>query len=508
MRAIMSLDIDTSCHTTLEQPVECIIAACTTADWKAGFDLQPWCTGATAAQIGDSGEFNGASGQTLLLHGGAKNSPRLLLLGLGDSADTTALRTAAATAVQQLRQRKLTSFAFDLSRFPAMEQTQLGDLLLDAALLECYRFERYKNSADTSAPVRHCLLCGANADELDALRQQMERRRTITAAVWLARDLVNEPGNVKNPQFLAQIAWEAARDCHGLSCNIMGEEQLRRHGFNALLAVARGSDNPPRLIELEYRGGSDDTPPIALVGKGVTFDSGGISLKPGEGMDQMKMDMAGGAAVIATLVACARLRLPVNIVGVIPAVENMPSAHASRPGDIVTALNGKSIEILNTDAEGRLILADAISWVARRQPRHIIDIATLTGACIIALGHHASAVLGSDEQLLAKLRAAGEATGERLWPLPLFKEYRDQLKSSAADIKNIGGRPAGTITAAAFLQEFTAEHSWAHLDIAGTAWEEKGRPGYPVGASGCGVRLLVDYLSKSCAAMSVANLTE
>jgi len=236
-----------------------------------------------------------------------------------------------------------------------------------------------------------------------------------------------------------------------------------------------------------------------LVGKGVTFDSGGISLKPGEGMDMMKMDMAGGAAVLATLSVVAQLKLPINVVGVVPAVENMPSDRATRPGDIVTSLSGKTIEILNTDAEGRLILADALTWAAQFKPEVMIDLATLTGACIIALGHHSSAVVGNDEPLISALRDAGDAVGQPIWPLPLFDGYREQIKSQVADVKNIGGRPAGTITAAAFLNTFTEEQRWAHLDIAGTAWEEKGKPGQPVGGTGVGVRALVDFLLKRCA---------
>ncbi len=233
---------------------------------------------------------------------------------------------------------------------------------------------------------------------------------------------------------------------------------------------------------------------MALVGKGVVFDAGGISLKPAEKMDEMKMDMAGGATVLGTLLAAALLKLPVNLVGIVPAVENLPSGSAIRPGDILTSLSGRTIEVLNTDAEGRLILADAITYAKRFEPRLVIDLATLTGACIIALGHHATAVLGNHEGLIRQLIRAGERTGERLWQLPLWEEYACQLKSEVADVKNIGGRPGGTITAAAFLQKFAGETVWAHLDIAGTAWEEKGRPYTPKGGTGVGVRLLIDYL--------------
>jgi hypothetical protein len=259
-------------------------------------------------------------------------------------------------------------------------------------------------------------------------------------------------------------------------------------------SAAQGSVWEPRLIVLEYRGGNEDARPVVLVGKGVVFDAGGISLKPAEKMDEMTREMAGGAAVLGTLYAAALLRLPVNLVGIIPAVENLPSGSTLRPGDILTSLSGRTIEVLNTDAEGRLILADALTFARRFEPRVVIDLATLTGACVIALGHHASAVLGTHEGLVRQLLKAGETSGERLWQLPLWSDYAAQLKSDIADLKNIGGRPAGTITAAAFLQKFAEGLTWAHIDIAGTAWEEKGRPCVPRGATGVGVRLLIEFL--------------
>jgi leucyl aminopeptidase len=313
--------------------------------------------------------------------------------------------------------------------------------------------------------------------------------------VNLARDLVNEPGNVKSPEWLAGQAAAAAAG-GGFSCTVLERAELAREGCGALLGVAQGSVREPRLIVLEYRGGAEGAAPVALVGKGVVFDAGGISLKPAEKMDEMKMDMAGGAAVIATCLAAALLKLPVNLVGVVPAVENLPSGSAIRPGDILTSLSGQTIEVLNTDAEGRLILADALTYARRFEPQLVIDLATLTGACIIALGSQASAVLGNNDALVRQLLKAGESSGERLWQLPLWDEYAELIKSEVADVKNSGGRPAGTITAAAFLQKFAGEYKWAHLDIAGTAWEEKGRPCVPRGASGVGVRLLLEFLRR------------
>ncbi|MBE0598632.1 MAG: leucyl aminopeptidase, partial [Desulfuromonadales bacterium] len=277
-------------------------------------------------------------------------------------------------------------------------------------------------------------------------------------------------------------------------CTVLEKAELEREGMGALLGVAQGSVREPRLIVLEYRGGSNDARPVALIGKGVVFDAGGISLKPAEKMDEMKMDMAGAATVLGTLLSAALLKLPVNLVGIIPAVENLPSGSAMRPGDVLTSMSGRTIEILNTDAEGRLILADALTFARRFEPRLVIDLATLTGACIIALGHHATAVLGNHDGLIRQLIRAGERSGERLWQLPLWDDYATQIKSELADVRNTGGRPAGTITAAAFLQKFAGDFTWAHLDIAGTAWEEKGRPYTPKGGTGVGVRLLIEYL--------------
>ncbi len=267
--------------------------------------------------------------------------------------------------------------------------------------------------------------------------------------------------------------------------------------MGAFCSVARGSDEPARFIILDYKPHTKKTPPtIVLIGKAITFDSGGISIKPSQGMEEMKTDMAGGAAVLGAMQAAAALKLPVHVVGIVPATENMPSGHALKPGDIIKAMSGKTIEIITTDAEGRLILADSLTYAQRYKPAAIIDLATLTGACIIALGHAASGVMSTDEKLTKKIQAAAEATGEKVWPLPLYEEYAEQLKSDVADLKNSGGRPAGAITAGCFLKEFAGTIPWAHIDIAGTAWAAKPLPYTPKGASGIGVRLLVELIEQ------------
>jgi leucyl aminopeptidase len=450
-------------------------------------------------------EFTGRHRESLLFPtSGRLPAERLLLLGLGKEkgAGLERLRQAAGSLVSVLGARSLTAFATDLPALP-LKGTGFSErcqALTEALLLAAYRFDRFRTLGreEFPPPLESVRLLVADAGERRSAEQAIADGVAIAAGVILARNLVNEPGNVKSPEFLADQARLLAA-AEGLRCTVLDRAALEAEGLGALLGVAQGSVREARLILLEYQGGNSDARPIALVGKGVVFDAGGISLKPAEKMDEMKMDMAGGAAVLGTFCAAARLKLPVNLVGLIPAVENLPSGSAIRPGDILTSLSGKTIEVLNTDAEGRLILADALTYAKRYNPRVVIDLATLTGACIIALGHCASAVLGNHEGLIRQLLRAGEQSGERLWQLPLWDDYAAQIKSEVADVKNTGGRPAGTITAAAFLQKFAGDYTWAHLDIAGTAWEEKGQPCTPKGGTGVGVRLLVQYLRQGTA---------
>ncbi|PLX95478.1 MAG: leucyl aminopeptidase [Desulfuromonas sp.] len=447
-----------------------------------------------------SKEFCGADGEMLLVHAG-KTVPweRVLLVGMGKEKHLSLkrLRQSASTAARFLLERKVCSFllAFDLLSIRNSTLAERVQAQAEGVLLADYRFEQYLGDKERKRQADLTLAgiwLSPNSKRIDA-ESAVEVARQVCAGVSFARDLVNQPGNCKSPEYLARQAEQMAEEA-GIQATLLTRKDLEREGCGGILGVAQGSCRDPYLIVLQYHGGTKDARPIALVGKGVVFDSGGISLKPSEKMDEMKMDMGGAAAVLGTMLAAARLKLPVNLVAAIPAVENMPSGTAFRPGDILTSLSGKTIEVLNTDAEGRLILADALTFVGRYNPRVVIDVATLTGACIIALGHHASAVLGNHDGLVRQLLKAGERSGERLWQLPLWEEYAAMLKSDFADLKNIGGRPAGTITAAAFLQNFANNYTWAHLDIAGTAWEEKGRPGYPKGGTGFGVRMLIEYL--------------
>ncbi len=347
-----------------------------------------------------------------------------------------------------------------------------------------YQFDSYKKISTTQSLVR------VNYYSSHAISESLHKAEAMLYGMNLCKDLGNSPANICTPTYLATTAKKIATEL-GVSAKIMSKEEIKQLGMNAFLAVAQGSTTDAQLIELSYHGAAvTNEKPIVLVGKGITFDSGGISLKPGAGMDEMKYDMCGAASVIGTFAAAVKLKLPINLVVIVPTCENMPAGNALKPGDIIQSMNGLSIEVLNTDAEGRLILCDALSYAERFQPAAVIDVATLTGACIIALGHVAQGVLGNDQNLIDQLMKAAQNINDKTWQLPLFEDYKEQLKSNFADLQNIGGRPAGTITAAAFLSYFTENFPWAHLDIAGTAWQS----GSNKGATGRPVPLLLQYL--------------
>ena len=445
-------------------------------------------------------EFTGKTSEHILFQpAGHLPAERVLLIGLGPKAESSLekIRQAAGIAMQQVVGKKLGQVAFALPLGADEKDDSAAHIQATAEgiLLAGYRFDQFlgeKAKASRKLPKAVTVVIG-KAHDKQACESALEKAQKLSRAVVVARDLVNAPGNIKSPAYLVEQAQAAAAEST-LKCKVLNKKKLSEEGFGALLGVAQGSVREPYLIVLDHQGGNKGEQPVVLVGKGVTFDSGGISLKPGEKMDEMKMDMAGGAAVIGTMLAAALLELPINLVGIVPTVENMPSGTAYRPGDILTSLSGQTIEVLNTDAEGRLILADALTYAKRYEPKLVIDLATLTGACIIALGHQATAVLGNDQKLVQSLLDAGEASGERLWQLPLWDDYDQQIKSDVADVKNTGGRPAGTITAAAFLKKFAGDFRWAHLDIAGTAWSDRNQSYTSKGGTGVGVRLLVTFL--------------
>jgi len=440
------------------------------------------------ADILKHGDMDGKAGTTLLLHKvPGIQAERVLLVGLGKEKEfrDKEYRSAVAAAVRSLDQTGAADATLYLTDLPLKKRDarwRARQAAL-AALDVLYRFDRLKSRKDEARhALRKLTLAVGRRADVGPAEEAAAQGRAIAEGMNLAKELGNLPANICTPAYLAEQAADLARD-HKLALEVLEREDMEKLGMGSLLSVARGSRQPPKLIVLRYSGGKPDAKPVVLVGKGITFDTGGISLKPAAEMDEMKFDMCGGASVLGTMKAVAAMGLPINLVGMVPATENMPGGAATRPGDVVTSLSGQTIEILNTDAEGRLILCDALTYAERFDPACVVDIATLTGACVIALGHVASGLLANDDKLAREILEAGEDAGDRAWQLPLWEDYQEQLKSNFADMANIGGRPAGTITAACFLSRYAKKFDWAHLDIAGTAWrsgKEKGSTGRPV----------------------------
>jgi leucyl aminopeptidase len=373
------------------------------------------------------------------------------------------------------------------------KKDQVAQAMAEGSLLGLYQYTPFKTVGREDLKDMEQLNIITDEKDFSLIESAIKKAQIITQAVYFARDLVSAPSNEMTPSIMAQKAREIARK-KNVSCKVLDKEKMKEMGMNALLAVASGSNEEPKFIILEYAGGKKSAAPIVLVGKGLTFDSGGISIKPAEKMEEMKTDMSGGAAVMGVIMAAADLQLPLNIIGLIPATENMPGGTAYKPGDIIKSYSGKTIEVLNTDAEGRLILADALAYASEFKPEAVIDVATLTGACIVALGDDVIGMLGTDDKLKSEIDRAAQTTGELVWELPLWEGYHELIKSDIADYKNSSGRSAGTITAAAFLSKFAGDAPWVHLDIAGPAWTNKEKTYIPKGASGVAVRLLVEFL--------------
>ena len=489
------MKIDVQATSPLKHPCPALIIGCFEDAADELFSACDIALGGCLSRLAASKEFSGKANSSRLIHTlGKLPAERLLLVGLGKKAelDDERLRQAAGNAVQALRAARVASFATALHLAGKTENAL--EAVCEGTLLGSYSFDQYKTKEQEDrfsfAGLTLLLPKGLTKKEAAA---RVERTALLCQGVSLARDLVSHPGNVATTGYLADTAHKLAAR-HTLTCEILELDELERLGMNALIAVGKGSLEPPRLIVLEYHGAGDKERPVVLVGKGITFDSGGISIKPGAGMEEMKTDMAGSAAVLGAMEAAAGLRLPVNLVGIIPTAENMPDGKAYKPGDVLTSLSGTTIEITNTDAEGRLVLCDALHFAQRYKPAAMIDLATLTGACVVALGHEASGLMGNDQRLVKALKKAGESCGERVWELPLWDSYGEAMKSDIADLKNAGSRDGGSITAGWFLKQFVGTTRWAHLDIAGTAWSDKSRPCSPKGASGVGVRLLIEYL--------------
>jgi leucyl aminopeptidase len=443
------------------------------------------------------GDMDGKSGATLLVH----DTPgiaaqRVLLVGLGKEAEFTekTYRDAVTASVRVLKDTGSRNAVITLGELPVARRDTAW--LVRQAVLAVhevlYRPDQLKSKQDNAKPALTAIAFSAADKDVKSAAAALAQGEAIARGANLTRELGNLPANICTPTYLAQQAQRLAKEFK-LKCEVLDRARMEKLGMGSLLSVARGSHQPPRFIVLQYQGGKAKAKPIVLVGKGITFDTGGISLKPGAEMDEMKYDMSGAASVLGTFRALAEMKLPLNVVGLIPTTENMPGGGATRPGDIVTSMSGQTIEILNTDAEGRLILCDALTYAERFDPDCVVDVATLTGACVIALGAVASGLMANNDALANELLEAGQTSGDRAWQLPLWDDYQEMLKSNFADIPNISGsRAAGTITGACFLARFTKKYPWAHLDIAGTAW----RSGKEKGSTGRPVPLLTHFLLK------------
>ena len=447
------------------------------------------------AELVKRGDFDAKSGTTLLLHSvSGIAAERVLLVGLGREADFGArqYREAIAAAVRAInatgaRDAEVHITAVEVGAHDAEWRVRQAVAVARETL---YRFDAMKSSKDQShrALAQIIFTVGDKAD-LRAAERGLEQGAALAEGMALTKDLGNLPPNVCTPGYLADQARELAKR-YRMKVQVFERADMKKLGMNTLLSVAQGSAEPPKFIVIEHRGGAKNAKPVVLVGKGITFDTGGISIKPSAEMDEMKFDMSGAGSVLGTMKAVGELKLPLNVVGLVPTTENMPGGRATRPGDIVKSMSGQTVEILNTDAEGRLILCDALTYAERYDPAAVIDIATLTGACVIALGHVATGLFANDDALAQELLAAADTAHDRAWRMPLWDDYQDQLKSNFADFANIGGRPGGSITAACFLARFARKFKWAHLDIAGTAW----RSGKEKGATARPVPLLLQFL--------------
>jgi len=443
-------------------------------------------------------DTTGAFGESITIYDPSNSEcKRIILLGAGDEKKLTLnkLRQLAAKIARQLQKGGTHTAAFCLTDLKVRGATisDKAQAIAEGVWLGLYKFDKYKSKSNAPAhPLKSITLLIESRSQFDAVCRAIDIAQATSNGVCFARDLANEPGNVCTPTYLGEQALTLADEM--LQVEVFDQDKIKAVGLTALLAVNQGSAHDARFIVLRHHGAADDQPPIALVGKGLTFDSGGISIKPAAQMEEMKFDMCGAAAVLGIFKAVKALDLPCNLLGIIPSTENMAGANAYKPGDIITAYNGITIEVQNTDAEGRIILSDALAYAAEQKPSEIIDFATLTGACVIALGGQASGLLSNSDKLSRALHKSGDASGDRAWPMPMYDEYQDQIKSNIADIRNIGGREAGTITAACFLSRFVDDLPWAHLDIAGTAWDMKGSDLATKGGTGAGVRLVLNYL--------------
>jgi leucyl aminopeptidase len=455
-------------------------------------------SGGAINKIAEHGDLPSKVGQTLMLHGlSGFESPRVLLVGCGKQEKTTEndFNSISSTVIKELDRSAATSATIALAEVAVKARDTAWNLKQFAINAETAVYQYTETKSDTK-PTENPISDLYFSSDVEGAALALQQGKAIGEGMNYTRNLGNLPGNVCTPTYLAEQAMKIDSEFDSITTTVLEEADMEALGMGSLLSVSRGSRQPAKLISMEYKG-AGDAKPVVIVGKGLTFDAGGISLKPGQGMDEMKYDMCGAASVFGTIQAVAALELPINLVGVVPSSENLPDGDANKPGDIVTSMAGKTIEILNTDAEGRLILCDALTYSAKFDPEIVIDIATLTGAVIVALGSKATGLMANDQQLADDLIKAGQDSFDRVWQLPIWDDYQKQLDSNFADMANIGGKEAGSVTAACFLARYTEDYTWAHLDIAGTAWTSGGKA---KGASGRPVPLLVQYLLNRIAA--------
>ena len=491
------MEITVKSGSAVNHQTQCLVLFTDAAHSNAVFAEVDSATNGQLTALTERGDLKQAAGQVLMVPSvtGLK-AERVLLAALGKDSLTQATAEKVFQAVASaLNAARITdaTVAFDGLAVDKQDCSWVLRQLSSAVANGGYSFDEFKSKKeDDKAPVKLASVTLLQSDDkaLEANQKAAAEGTAIAAGMAMARDLGNRPGNICTPMHLTEQAHELAKGVSALTVEALGEKEMEALGMGSFLSVSKGSVEEGQLIEMNYRGGNEGDQPIVLLGKGITFDTGGISLKPGASMDEMKYDMCGAASVFGAMKAIVELQLPINVIGLIAAAENMPAGNASKPGDIVTSMSGQTIEILNTDAEGRLVLCDALTYAERFNPKAIVDIATLTGACIMALGHTISALLSNNDELAESLLAAGNQAGDKAWRMPLDDSYQKQLDSNFADMANIGGRPAGTITAGCFLSRYAKNMAWAHLDIAGTGWTSGGSKG----ATGRPVPLLVQYV--------------
>ncbi|MWN06771.1 leucyl aminopeptidase [Gilliamella sp. Pas-s95] len=478
-----------------KQKAECLVISIDSGKSQSDFVKEiDKSTNGLVSQLIKSGDISHELGKTTLLYATSSNlKQKLLFVGCGNAKafDLMQAQKVIQAVIKELLAKKIKSIAWDLLNVNHTNSLQIAKQLPQIVSDITYQFDEFKTTKTPAPSLTKVTLLVSEKSILTKLTNNLLQGEIIANAITATKTIANMPSNVCNAKYLAEQGKQLSKVHPSLKVTCLGEKELAKLNMNAYLAVGRGSQNESIMTIIEYQGAKDKkAQPYVLVGKGLTFDSGGISIKPAAGMDEMKYDMCGAATVYGVMQAVAELKLPINVVGVMAGCENMPDGNSYRPGDILTTMSGTTVEVINTDAEGRLVLCDALTYVERYNPKTVIDIATLTGACIVALGHHYTGVMGNNDKLVAQLVSASQKAGDKAWALPIDNEFQEQIKSTCADIVNAGGRDGGTITAACFLSRFTEKYQWAHLDIAGTAWKS----GSQKGATGRPVAMLIQYL--------------